>query len=499
LGTRAVGATQWGVASSAVQGALHFIVGIALARLVAPEAFGLVALAAVVVGLASLISDFGLGPAIIRQRPLTTEHLRVGVTGSFLVGVGLALLLVAFAPFAGRLANSPDLPTILRVESLLFVFGGMGIPSRALLRRELAYKRLFLINAGSYLLGYGGVAIALAVMGYGVWSLVLGALVQSLTASVFQLASAGIPLRPLLRRAELRDLLGFGAGVSLNQVVNYVARNGDNFVVGRWLGNHELGLYARAYNLMMLPQTYFTLALTNVLYPTLCQTKDDRAKLARGYLMGVQVSALVTAPVMAVMIVSAPHLIVTLYGDAWVGAAPALQLLCAVGLCRSAYHVSAAVTQATGKIYAELQRQVVYSLLVVAGAVLGTRYGIAGVAIGVAAAIVYMYFAMARLSLALTGSSWLQFFGAQLPALGVGGVVALAASLTRLGLEQRGFNSPVVLAGIALASGGAAAAAIYLLPPNARPVELFSRLERASLNWPGLVRVPVRRILRVPQ
>ncbi len=497
LGKRAVGAAQWGLASSAIQGVLHFIVGVALARLVAPDDFGLVALAAVVVGLAALISDLGLGPAIIRQRPLTTEHLRVGFTTSFLIGCTLAAVLFAIAPFAGLFLHNAELPTVLRAESLLFVFGGIGIPSRAVLRRNLAYRSLFLIEATSYLVGYGAVAITLAAMDYGVWALVAGALVQSLLASLLLLRTARMPLRPLVRRAELGQLMGFGAGISLNQVVNYVARNGDNFVVGRWLGTHPLGLYARSYNLMMLPQNYFTVAIANVLYPTLCQTDGDKAKLARGYLLAVQVSALVTAPVMVLMVVAAPHLIVTLYGEAWLGAAVPLQILCAVGICRTVYHVSGALTQASGKIYAELRRQLVYVALVLGGSVLGARFGIGGVAVAVAAAIVFMYLAMSSLSLGITGSSWLEFFAAQVPAIGVGSVVGLTALLVRLGLEQQGVESPIVLGAIIVSGGAATLAAIYLLPESARPVELFARLGRASEQWPRLLRVPVRAILRV--
>ena len=492
-----MGAAQWGLASSAVQAGLHFTVGIALARLVAPTDFGLVALAAIVVGLATLISDLGLGPALIRQRPLTTEHLRVGLTTSFLVGLTLATLVFSLAPVAGWFLHSGDLPAVLRAESLLFVFSGLGIPSRAVLRRNLAYRSLFLIEASSYVVGYGVVAITLAALGYGVWSLVAGALLQSLLASVLLLATARMPVRPLLRRAELRELMGFGAGISLNQLVNYFARNGDNFVVGRWLGTQPLGLYARAYNLMMLPQNYFTAALANVLFPALCETNQDRARLSRGYLLAVQVSALVTAPVAVIMVVSAPHLIVTLYGDAWLGAAIPLQFLCAVGVCRTVYHVSGALTQASGQIYAELRRQLVYVTLVIVGSILGTRYGVTGVAVAVAAAICYMYIAMASLSLGITGGTWLQFFGAQLPALGVGCVVGLTALLVRLGLEQQGMGSPAILAAILLTSGAATLGTIYLLPDSARPVELFARLGRASERWPRLLRTPVRRILRV--
>ncbi len=497
LGGRAMGAAQWRLASSLVQGALQFAVGIVLARLVPPKDFGLVALAAVVVGLASLISDLGLGPAIVRQRPLTDRHLRVGFTASVLIGMGLALLVLALSPVAGRLLNNADLSPVLRAESLLFVFAGLGIPSRALLRRRLAYRHLFLIDAGSFVVGYGVTAIALAAMGYGVWSLVLGALLQSLLASLMLLGTAGIPLRPLLAKAELKEMLSFGAGISLNQVVNYTARNGDNLIVGRWLGAGPLGLYARAFNLMMLPQTYFAVALSNVLYPAFCEMGGDRRRLARGYLLAVQVSAMVAAPVMVILIVAAPHLIAVLYGTPWVGAVVPLQILCGVGVFRTVYHVSGAMTQASGQVYAELRRQVIYAALVLGGAIIGSRYGIAGVAVGVSLAIVYMYLAMARLSVRITGCSWLAFFEAQAPAAGLATIVALIAILVRMALEQQGVGSPLTLAGIMLAGGAAVVAAVYFLPDRARPTELIARVGSASQQWPRLVREPVRRILRV--
>jgi PST family polysaccharide transporter len=285
--------------------------------------------------------------------------------------------------------------------------------------------------------------------------------------------------------------------MSLNSIVNYGARNGDNVVVGRWLGATPLGLYARAYNLMMLPQNYFTLALSTVLFPAFCEIRDDTARLAKGYFLAVQVSAMVAAPTMAVLIVAAPHLVTSLYGEAWRSAAVPLQILCAVGVCRTVYHVSGAVTQASGQVYAELRRQIVYAALVIGGAIAGMGAGITGVAIGVSAAIVYMYLAMARLSLRITGLSWAEFFNAQVPGLVIGAVVALAAVGVRLGLEEQQAGSLTIVAAVLVASGLASVVAIYLLPRGARPMELFAKVESATRWWPPLLRGPIRRMLRV--
>ena len=190
--------------------------------------------------------------------------------------------------------------------------------------------------------------------------------------------------------------MSFGMGMSLNQVVNYAARYGDNLVVGRWLGTATLGLYSRAYSLMMLPQTYFTMALSSVLFPAFCEGGDDPRRLARGYLLAVQVSAIIAAPMMVVMIVAAPHLVVALYGPAWVGAVVPMQILCAVGVLRTVYHVSGALIKVRdGSIPSSSGNS---SMRAGLGGRRGRQpYGITGVAVGVSAAIVYMYLAMARL------------------------------------------------------------------------------------------------------
>ncbi|HEU0016469.1 MAG TPA: lipopolysaccharide biosynthesis protein, partial [Longimicrobium sp.] len=401
LGQRTVTAAQWRLASAVAQALLQFGVGVLLARLLPPADFGLVALALVVVGLATLVADLGLGPAVIQRNDLTERHLRAAFTASVLLGCLLALVLIALSSLLGPLLRSPELPAVLRLQSLLFVFGGLGVTARALLNRRLRASASFWITLASYLVGYAGVSTVLALAGYGVWSLVWGALMQALLESLLALAVVRPPLRPLWARVELRDLFGFGATASLNSVVNYVARNGDNLLVGRWLGEAALGLYGRAYNLMTLPLNYVGTLSQSVLFPAMSRIQDDRARLGRAYLAAVQVTALAAAPVMAGMAAAAPHLAVGLYGPAWAGLAVPLQVLCAAGLLRAVYHVAGPVSAATGNVGLELRRQVVYALLVVALGFGGTRWGITGVAAGVTLAIAYMYFAMAAVALRL--------------------------------------------------------------------------------------------------
>jgi PST family polysaccharide transporter len=485
LAGRTISAARWKFASAVSQGIFQFAVGVLLARLLPPDDFGVVALAMVVVGFAGLVGDLGLGPAVIQSRTLTPLHLRTSFTASLLLGAGLTLVLLAVAPFSSTLLRNPELPAVLRLLSAAFLCGALGVTARALLQRTLDFRRLFVVDLASYALGYAGVATGMALLGYGVWSLAWGALVQSLAGSLLALWMARHPLRPRLAWGELRELFSFGAGVSLNNVINYVARNGDNVIVGRWLGATALGLYGRAYNLMTLPLTYLGAVGYSVMFPAMAAMQDDRERLARAYLISVQVTAFLTAPIMAGMIVAAPHMVRALYGDRWGAMVLPLQVLCAAGFFRAVYHLAGALTHALGKVYRETGRQVVYALCVVAGGAIGSRWGILGVAVGVSLAIVQMYVAMAALVLRLAGLRWTDFAVAQLPGVVLSLVVGGAALAVRLALEGLGLGSGAIFVGVLVACALAVPLGVYLLPHRVRPVALFARLTPAVGRLPA--------------
>lgn len=498
LSSRTISAAQWRLASAVVQGGLQFGITIVLARLLPPEDFGLVALAFVVVGFATMLSDLGLGPAVVQHNPLTERHLRVSFTSSMLIGTALAVLFWAAAPLFALVLRSTEVVAVMRWQAWLFVFSGLGTTARAVLQRSLDFRGLFFVNLASYGIGYAVVSVALAWMGFGVWSLVAGALMQHLLGGVLPLLQVRHSIRPLLARGEFRDLIGFGFGATLNRVVSYLSLNGDNFVVGRWLGPALLGLYARAYHLSALPLSYVSNVTWSVMFPAYAEIRSDRPRMRRAYLQAVQFIALVGGPIMAGMVIAAPHLVVGLYGSQWVGAVVPLQLFCAAAVFRTIYHASGAVTHALGELYAEFRRQVVYATLVAVGAVLGTRYGIIGVAAGVGVAILYMYLAMAALVIRLTDCRWRDFFAVQVPGLLLAALVAAAALAARIILEQRVESSLAVLAGIVAASAAVLPIGIYLLPRQFHPTELFGKIDRMVERLPGAVRPPIRRVLRIP-
>jgi O-antigen/teichoic acid export membrane protein len=497
LSQRTISAGQWRMAAWAIQAVLQLAVGVILARLLPPAEFGLAGLAMVVIAFATLVSEMGMGIAVVQRRPLTDRHVRAAFTASLSMGIAAAGVIYLLAPLAAPLLRAPELPPLLRAMTLVFVFGALGATARATLQRALDSRRLFAVDVASYGLGYAAVAVPMALSGYGAWSLVIGSIVQSALGAGLALGLARHPVMPLLARPELRELCGYGAAATLNQAVNGIARNADNLLVGRLLGPAALGVYARAFNLMTLPLAAVGDVMWHVLLPAMSEVRDDRARLGRAYLAAVQASALAAAPLMAGLAAAAPQIAAGVYGPQWTGMAAPLQVLCAAGAFRAVYHVSGALTHASGRVMSELWRQAVYAALVVAGAIVGSRWGVVGVAAGVVVSIALMYLMMARLSLRIAGLRWRDFFGAQLPGAALGALVGVSAWTAAALLGPRGVGPLAIFAVQTLAGIAALLTGILLLPESIRPAVLFGRMEATVRRLPTLLRIPLFRILRL--
>jgi O-antigen/teichoic acid export membrane protein len=453
LTTRATRAAQWRLASAFISALSQLVVGALLARLLTPADFGITALAYVVLGLAQPLGDLGLGSAVVQRTGLTDRHLRTAFTCAVLVGVAVAAVIAVAAPLGAALMRDARVESVLRVLSVGIAFRGASVVAEALLRRNLDFRRQFVIETASYLVGYGAVAIGLALLGHGVWSLVWGGLVQTLIASIAQLAVVRHPIRPLLARHELDELLGFGLGAAASACVNYAALNGDYFVIGRLMGAFNLGLYNRAYGLMNLPHNYAGGVMSAVMFPMFAQVQGEPARVRTGYLAVTRLTAMIAAPAMTTMAIVAPHLLPALYGPQWTGAVVPLQILSIAGYFRALYHLGGIVAQSLGRVYAELWRQVIYAAAVIGGTLLGSRYGLPGVAVGVSLAILYMFVATGHLALSATGTSLGAYLRAQRGAVVTAAFTGAVALFVRLLLEAAHMSA----AAIALAVLGAAA------------------------------------------
>jgi O-antigen/teichoic acid export membrane protein len=465
LTARTARALTWRLATRTAAFGLRLAVLVAFARLVGVEAFGLLNQAMIVMGLAAVASEFGMASAVIQARNLTKTHIRVAFTISVLSGTLLTLVVYLAAPVAAWLFREPAVIPVLRLVCFVFLGTALGTTAGALLQRNLAFRALFVIEFGSYALGYAGVGIGLALAGYGIWALAWAPVVEALLRALFLYAACRHPVRPSLAPTAAAQLVRYGTGLTLARVANYVALNGDNAIVGRNLGVAALGLYGRAYQLMTLPMSELSEVVGTVLFPAYAEIQDQPERFRKASLAVVSLSAMLVFPLLAGLAITAPELVAGAFGEPWRGAILPLQVLCAGGFFRCIYSLGDSVARARGAVYSQAWRHAVYALCVLAAASIGCIWGLVGVAVGVNLALGIMYLLMAHLNVRLTGASWREFFWCQVPGTALAAAVVVAAAPTAVLLRGLECSPFLVLAGT-MAAGGMAAGLVGLVWPR---------------------------------
>jgi PST family polysaccharide transporter len=463
LGRKTFGGLTWQLTSTLLQVFLQLLVIAILSRLLPPRAFGIVAASLVAVRLTTLFVEGGIAAAVVQAPKIDDRQIRAGLTFQVFVGLVLWSALAVLAPQVAQLLRTEEVASVLPVVAFGFVLQSFTLGD-ALMQRKLRFRGLAMLELFSYVVGYGGVAVLLALRGYGAWAIVFGQLGQNFVRTAGLWILEPHAMRPLWDWSALRGLLVFGGGQTLAAVANYVARQGDNVVVARWLGPTDLGLYSRAYQLMSMPGNLLGSALSNVLFPAMARVQDEPLRLRRAYLRGVTLIGIGALSVSAFAAVVSRELVLILLGEQWLLLRSAFQVMVFGMLFRTGYKLSDSLARATGAVYRRAWRQMLYAALVAIGAYAGVPWGIRGVAIGVVLAVVVNYLLMAQLSLRLIDAGWKDLLLAHLPAAAVAGAVGLATWPTAALLRAVNAGPALVMSG-ALVSAAAMGLALARLAP----------------------------------
>jgi PST family polysaccharide transporter len=454
----------WTFSGTGVQVVVQLLAIMALGRLVTPAEFGLMGAATVVIACSQIVSQVGVGPAIIQRRELNDTHIRVGVTLSWMLGLILGSMVWFGAPVIAGFYRMPELEPVLRAVAFLFPLDGMNTVAKAVLTRELRFRLYIALDVTAYVLGYALVGVVLAWYGFGVWALVGANLAQVGVRTVAMFFASRHPMAPSLNRQAAKDLLGFGFGHSMAQIGTLLSHQGDNLVVGRWLGAEALGVYGRAYNLMVMPASAFGRIINRVLFPVMSQVQDERERLAGGYERALAIVAFISLPLSVFLWVVAPEFIALVLGPGWDAVVLPFRLFSISLLFRMSSKISDACTKAAGEVYIRALLQYAFAGAVVIGAILGQRWGVGGVAVAVSVAMACNWLSMAWLGRSVTGLSWTRFTRAHVPAAMLALVAGLGAGLAAHQARTSHLGAiPVLIA------AGAAAVLVALVAARLRP------------------------------
>ncbi len=432
---------------------LEFGTSVALARLLSPSDFGVVAVGQAFLQLSYVVGNLGMGAAVVQARELGEADRRTATS----VATGTALLLAIgcalASPWAAGFFAMPILKRAMPIMSIEIVMQGLAATAIAMLRRRLQYGRAALVDAGSAVV-YTATAVTLALLGHGIWSLVFTPLVSGTWSVVASHALAGYRPRLGFDRAAAKRLLGYGGSLTVKNLFVHMARQTDNLVVAKRLGEYATGLYTRSYSLSTLPQSRLVSLIYSVSFPVFCRLRDDRERFHAWYLKATTTAAIIVTPLLLGLAVVAADFTVVVYGEAWADMAGCLRLLCLAGLLNSIHLLGGAAIEASGRVRYEVATQVIYGFSVLAGAFAGSYWGITGVGAGVLAAAMLFY---VNKGLALRRAIDLPigaYVRAAAPALAAGVIMAGAVALATRGADRVGLaTTPLTRLLVGVAAG----------------------------------------------
>lgn len=319
-------AIGWRAAQQAGVQAIYFLRLLVLARLLAPEAFGQLAIATLIISTLLSLSDLGVVPALVQRQQITRDDEDAAWTLGLLRASIVAGVVVLTAPLLAVLFGDPTTTILIQALALRPVLTALGSIGIVRLTRGFRFRRLAMIEIPAAVLDTC-VAIALAAT-LGVWALVIGALVGSAGGAILSHVLAPHRPRLVLRATTMAPLIQFGRWVLGTSVIGLIASGGVQFFISRGLGVTELGLYFLAAKIAFLPADAASTVLGAATFPVYAGLQRDDARtgeVLRALLIGL---AFVLFPVYSLMIALAPSLAEAL-GPRWTGTAPLIQ---AIGL-----------------------------------------------------------------------------------------------------------------------------------------------------------------------
>jgi PST family polysaccharide transporter len=351
-----------------------------LGRLLTPQDYGLVAMVTAITGFVTLFKDMGLSMATIQKAEVNHSQVSTLFWINVVVSIALALILAVLAPIISWFYSEPRLTLIALALAGTFIFSGLTVQHQALLRRQMRFTALAAIEIGSMGIGIT-IGIVLAWYGAGYWALVglpaATALSNVVLVWVFCEWRPGLPVR----RAGILPMIMFGGHLTGFGIVNYFARNFDNILLGRFYGADVLGLYSRAYNIMMLPINQIRNPLNSVAIPALSHIQNEPTRYKRYYIKLVTLIAFITMPLMVFLFVCAGEIIGLLLGSKWSGAISIFKVLSVVAFIQPVWGTIGPVLVSLGQSKRYFTFGVMNSIIMVISFILGLPWGAIGVAV----------------------------------------------------------------------------------------------------------------------
>lgn len=368
-----------------------------LARLLSPEDYGIMAMVLAITAFAELFRDMGLSAAAVQKKSLS----RAQQSNLFWLNVSMGMLLTiavaSSSPLVAAFYKKPELVVVTLVLSSKFLISSLGTQAGAMLVRQMQFgRKAFATISGSVVTL--AVAVTMAIQGYSYWSLVWGNVIGGVCTTLLLFILS--PFRPSLpsRGSGVREMVKFGANVTAFNFVNYFHRNLDNILIGRVWGTEILGLYSRAYGLLLLPINSIRAPINAVAFSALSKLQGDPDAFRNYYLRTTSLLALLSMPLTSFLFVCSRPVIELALGSAWLGVTPIFSVLAIASFIQPASGFAGSLLLSLGRGRRFLACGAFNAGFFAVAFLIGVQWGAIGVAISYAAANYFILYPSLRWS-----------------------------------------------------------------------------------------------------
>ena len=352
---------------------------VVLARLVTPQDYGLIGMVLVLTGFVALFKNLGLSAATVQRAEINSQQVSTLFWVNVAVSVVLMLLTAALAPVVALFYHEPRLTWITMAFAAGFLFSGLVVQHEALMKRQMRFLPLAVAEIVSLAAGLT-VAIVLAWRGAGYWALVANQLVSGAVYALSIWVACRWRPGPPVRNSGVRSMLAFGGSLTGFGFFNYFSRTLDNLLIGRVWGAQQLGLYAKAYQLLLLPIDQLSSPLDGVALPALSRLVDEPERYRQVYLRILEKIAMFSMPGVALMIGTSDWLVQVMLGPQWSETARIFALLGIVGLVEPVSNTAGWLLISQARTRHLVQWGIIDGALSIISIVIGLPWGAVGVA-----------------------------------------------------------------------------------------------------------------------
>jgi PST family polysaccharide transporter len=311
-----VKSVPWTFVSFGATKVISLLTTVVLAHLLSPSDFGLMALATLAYGALGLFQDLGLGATLVLRQDFDEEEMGTILTLLFITSLAVTAIVIALAPVAASLLDQPRLNELLPVLAISAVFSTFAWFYESMFQREMEFKKRF-VGQVVQTVTLAVTSIGLAIAGLGVWALVIGQVTSMLVLSSVYLAMASRRIRPRFDRGVAREVVRSGRGFLAQGWLAWISENVDYLVVGRVLGEAQLGFYSMAYRLGEL--THFGIAdpVAKITFPAFARMRSQGEDITTTYLSALRLVALLACVIGAVLSGAARPFTLGVFGSNW--------------------------------------------------------------------------------------------------------------------------------------------------------------------------------------